>query len=336
VDRNNILLILEELQAVNIKSFAKNIQFSCLLANYRDGHTRGSDHAGSMGISINPLGPSKVHCFSCKYRGSLVKFLKVLGECRGENYTSLIRKVGKIEELDPEQIAASVGGYLESEQIEQGEHVFGECMFRLFSIEKKTHSYALDRGFSLETMKAWDCRYSEEKKRIVFPVRSRREGKTGCGTSTLVGAVGRTVLSNGKPPYFNFFSFPKGLYLFGEHMLPYSNTAVIVEGLFDTVAVWQELGKRNLLSKYTPLGLLGSSISAAQAKKLVKWSKEVVSFVDNDPAGWTCQLELANKLGRSVLVRGVRYPKNSGTDPAALMLDGIDVVSLIEDADLLL
>jgi hypothetical protein len=288
-----------------------------------------------MGISIDPYGPSKVNCFSCKFRGTLVHAIKLLGKYREKDYSDLIRRVGKIEELDPEQVAASIGSYEEEVQ-EKKDPLLGECLFRMRGIKKQTHQYAIDRGFTIETMKAWDCRYSERYKRLVFPAKSREPAPLGCGESNLVGAVGRTVIPNKKPTYYNFFTLPKAKYLFGEHMEPFAETAIVTEGALDTIAIWQALKEKNLLNKYSPLGLLGSMVSTAQVKKLVKWYTEVVLFVDNDPAGWTCQLELARRLQRSVLLRSVKYPKTGGSDPAALMRAGADLVEMVEQADLLI
>lgn len=335
MDSERIIQILEEIGAQNIREYRKNIQCSCFLSDWREGHSSGSDHAGSMGISIDENGPSRVNCFSCHFGGSLVHALGMLGRYSGEDYAKLIRQVGKAEALDLEFVAKSIQPYDEAKKEAEDPGVaIGECVFRMAGLKPGTHKTIVNRGISISTLKEWDARYDHYYRRVVFPVRSRVVLPTGCGGSTLVGASGRTIYGDVQPTYFNYFRFDKSRYLFGEQFSLDAQCGVVVEGILDTVAVRQAIKEAGFERQYCALGLMGSSAAEGQVKKLVKWFNEVVLFLDNDPAGWTGSRKLAQRIQRSVLLRAVRYPKVGGSDPSELVEKNAGIVRMIIEAPL--
>lgn len=334
MDSDGIQALLEEVRAENVRVYTKNVQCSCFLADWREGHSQGSDHAGSMGISIDPNGKSRVNCFSCHFGGTLVEALSALGRYSGRDYSKLIQSTGKAEELDPEYVANNLPKYDEVTHEEKFvPTVVGESVFRMLNLSPGAHASIVKRGIEIATLKEWDTRYDPKHKRVVFPVHCRDSVQSGCA-STIVGASGRTVFPGGRPTYYNYFLFDKSQYLFGENFHSKETCGVVVEGILDAVAVRQELKKVGIDQEYCVVGIMGSSASEGQAKKLIRWFDEVVLFLDNDPAGWTGSRKLAVRLQRSLMVRAVKYPKNSPDDPAALMQKGAPIAQLIQDAPL--
>ncbi len=338
MNREDILKILSIIDASNVVEYKENIQCSCLLAEWRGGHSLGSDHAGSMGISIDYEGVSKVHCFSCGFSGTLERTVRLLSKYTKRDLSDVLKTIHKLEEPDIEDIANSVGSYttigeqLSLDSLERPRFL-GECLLRIL-FEPGAHRYLIDRGFSIETLKAWECYYDEKRRRVVFPVRSQifhSDHRVG----NLVGAVGRAVFDS-SIKYYNYFEFAKSKFLYGEHLCRKARAVVVVEGILDTIAVWRLLKDSGYYENISVVGLFGSNASNHQIARIQKDFDEVILFLDNDPAGWTGQRALAKALQRKMLVRAVRYPQRFIGDPDQLIRQGEDVVSLIMNADLIL
>jgi len=332
MDEKSILMVLEDLGITDISVHERNIQIPCFFAKWRPGHNAYSDHSGSMGISINDEESSAVHCFSCNWGSTLEEAVMMLGRYeKSKDFSEVLVRIREIEEKDPVQIANSVAEYDEPlfEKIKRPH--LGECLLRMFCIPG-THPYLLDRGFTIETLKKWECHFDTVRQRTVFPIREKLFGAERKCQRGLVGAVGRTVIGS-SIKYFNYFQFNKSECLYGVHLSKGSKSVVVVEGLLDTLAVWQSL----VFVENAPdvVGLLGAMASRKQISRLAKSWDEVILFLDDDPAGWTGQLHLVKGLGRQVLVKGVQYPRGQGTDPASLMSQGVDVGRLLKNSDLL-
>jgi len=323
MNKEEILLVLEHIGADNVQIGSRNVQCSCFLAPWRKGHKSTSDSKPSMGILINSNGPSKIHCFACKYGGDFETALKDLAKFSGEDYSDLIKRVGEFEEVDPSILADQIPAYDEYE-IQKKEIKLSETLLEDF--RGQTHRYVLNRGFDVETLKEWESGYDNNYRRAVFPVRSRQ--------GVLVGAVGRTV-NNHKIKYFNYFGFDKSRYLFGEHKVKEGTSLVVVEGLLDTVKVWQALKDQDLLDRYSVVGILGSDASFDQCRKMVDLANEVVLFLDNDRTGLIGQNKLAVNLQRKVLLKSVDYPDSVGQDPDEVVEAGCSLGELLDTSKLI-
>ena len=323
MDSEEILLVLDTIGADNVQIGSRNIQCSCFLAPWRKGHRSSSDSRPSMGVSINASGESKVHCFSCEYGGTFKKALLDLSKLSGEDYSDLIRRVGDYEDVDPSILADSIPPYDEFVSPKR-DVVLGDAIFS--AMAGQAHQYVLKRGFELETLKEWESGYDVEYKRAVFPVRNYG--------GDLVGAVGRAV--NGHPiKYFNYFGFDKSRYLFGENKIVPGTALVVVEGLLDTVKVWQKLKSEDLLDRYSVVGLLGSDASRKQCLKLLQFSDEIILFLDNDQAGLLGQNKLALNVQQQVLLKSVDYPSNMGNDPDDVIENGSSLADLFDTSKLI-
>ena len=324
MNSDSIKEVLEHIGAEKVRVFRRNVQCACFFAEYRPGHSAGSDHADSMGISIAPEGTSLVHCFACKFKGTLQMAVRFLSEYTGEDFGKLLQRIGEIESDDITAVADAVPDYdTPARRIEEEDVVLPETL--LDSYMPGTHPRILHRGLTLDTCKKWGSLWDAEKERVIFPVR-RSDGK-------LVGGVGRTVVDH-PIRYWNYWDFQKSRYLFGMNHMGDGPSVIVVEGLLDTVAVWQELQKQNDGHFYTVVGLLGSESSMYQTRKLATTFDEAILFFDNDSAGWEGQTKLARGLSKFMVVRGVRYPIPDG-DPMELVKEGYDVVHLVKESSLL-
>lgn len=323
MNKEEILLVLDHIGATNIQTGTRNVQCSCFLAPWRKGHRSATDSNPSMGILINEKGSSKVHCFACKYGGDFEKALKDLAKFSGEDYADLIKRVGEFEEVDPSVLVDQIPAY-EKYDKQKKEIKLSETL--LDDIRGQTHKYLLDRGFELETLKEWKSGYDSNYRRAVFPVRNQK--------GDLVGAVGRTV-NDHKIKYFNYFGFDKSRYLFGEHKVKEGTSLVVVEGLLDTVKLWQGLKNQGLLDRYSVVGILGSEASFGQCQKMVGLSNEVILFLDNDQTGLSGQTKLAVNLQKKVLLKSVDYPGSIGNDPDEVVDAGYSLSELLDTSKLI-
>ena len=142
-------------------------------------------------------------------------------------------------------------------------------------------------------------------------------------------------MNNHQIKYFNYFGFDKSRYVFGEHKVRPGTKLVVVEGLLDTVKVWQRLNQEELLDEYSVVGLLGSEPSKEQCSKLVRLSSEVILFLDNDTSGQMGMNKLAKKLESSVYLKCIDYPENLGSDPDDLVENNVSLKDLFSAAKLL-
>jgi len=341
MNRKQLGRVIEELGIVDVIDYKDNVQIPCLLAKWRPGHTRESDHSGSMGISFNDKGkPSLVNCFSCKFRGTLSYLVfKYEQLSKRADLRKLRDWVEDIEDGDPVQMILDLGSFGETDDEATIKHnILCESILRMLFCDLRV-SYLENRGIELETLKAWGSLYDKFQNRVVFPVRKMSvDTKYNCvGYQNLVGAIGRAV-GDSPVKYFNYFRFSKANYFFGEHLAKRHTIAVVVEGVMDAVLTWQALRNAGMLEEYSVLGLMGSSSSRVQERRLCEEFTSVVSFFDNDPAGWTGQRGLIVAIQDRTLLRGVRYPRSPGynkSDPADLVKKGEDVSKMIREAGLI-
>jgi hypothetical protein len=276
-----------------------------------------------MGISISPDGVSLVHCLSCKHSGSLAYTLVKYSREAELDLSTLIRKVTQLEQQDPEALLEKIPSYSEKVEVEPENIIDEKELAPMFGVVPR---YVIRRGLEIETLRIWECGYDTTRKRAVFPVRNR--------SGLLVGAVGRTV-NDHHIRYFNYFNFDKSRYLFGEHLVR-GEKLIVVEGLLDTVSVWQALRKENALDEYSVVGLLGSDPSKRQIQSIKGFSNEVILFLDNDVAGRTGRDKLAKFLFKSILVSGIEYPADSeNSDPDDVVRREFSIVELCRSAELL-
>jgi len=324
MDREGILWVLEEIGAKKVLPHGSNVQLSCPLAQWREGHKQGIDNSPSMGILVAPYGESKVHCFACKFGGDLTKLVRVLHQYGDKDLTHVMIRVEELEEIDPDYLVGSIEDYDSPVRV-YTEKVIDES--RIEHMLRKTHPYLLKRGIYIPTLLRWGTGFDNTEKRIVFPVR-RKDGD-------LVGMVGRAIHKWQLPRYINYFDFDKGRYLYGEHLIKQGTSIVVCEGILDALCVWQSFLADSQLHQYSVVSTMGADMTPYQAQKLMLYTDDVILFLDNDPAGWSGNLTAAKLLQDKLILRAVKYPSPLGGDPAELYSRGMHLFPLVDNSDLI-
>lgn len=165
------------------------------------------------------------------------------------------------------------------------------------------HPYVAARGIAVATAGTFGCGFfagpGALAGRIVFPVHDF-DGR-------LVGHIGRAVADDGAPRYLASKGLAKGRLFFNEHRAKAENsqTVIVVEGLFDVLAVHQA-GAPNVVA------LMGCRASGHQLERLARFRHVVVLF-DDDDSGREGARYLASTLPQRVTV--LPLPR---MDPASL------------------
>ena len=138
--------------------------------------------------------------------------------------------------------------------------------------------------------------------RIMFPIQDTRNR---------VIAFGGRVLDDSKPKYINSpenIVYSKGRNLFGLNVARKSNPGVmkrllIVEGYMDAISLYQR-GITNVVAS------LGTALTDAQGRLLIKSTEQVILGYDSDGAG------------QAAIIRGMEILKNMGCDIRILQISG--------------
>jgi len=326
MNREGILWFAERLNLQVVTPNAGNIHVSCPLSPYSTSHKSLIDRKPSMGIEVRERGVSSVHCFACGFGGTLSHLMhRMLKEDVDRNfYLKLLDEIEKREEEDIEYLAEQIGEY--EETVEEEEDVMDERVIRPWM--KRTHKSLLGRGVSVDTLRIWECGYDRPYRKLIFPVRNYR--------GELVGYVRGSV--DGSFPKYANEGFRKGKYLYGENLVEEGASLVVVEGVVDALQVWAALKEAKLLQQFSVVALLGALATRDQAKKILEFTDEVIYFLDNDIAGKDGMFQTSKKLYRTGIVqKRVDYPlMYAEGDPDMLVRSGVDVVSLIQGATLLI
>lgn len=183
------------------------------------------------------------------------------------------------------------------------------------------HRYILDRGFTVDTLKAWDIGWDSKSASIVIPATENGE---------LVGLIRRKLnwKKGDGAKYKNsdgFLPSERG-HLFGlDHVPADCFWVVIVEGPLDAIWLWQ-LG-------VPAVALLGSSASPQQIDAIRRRFWRVVIATDDDKAGNKAYADLRKQLAdlhvqRFPIERGKNDVQESGPEyilPAIQTLPAIPV-----------
>jgi DNA primase len=163
-----------------------------------------------------------------------------------------------------------------------------------------SHTWLSRRGISDEAIRAHDTRWDKQATRLVFPLKHLGEETRG--------AVGRS-LQPGDSKWHFYWNTDKGRLLYCNTQP--SETAIVVEGIFDVMALWDAGYKQNVVAP------IGAMLTKYQVNALKEVCSDVVVFLDNDEAGQIGAKMLGQKLRGSCVVTYARYPDDR-KDPQAL------------------
>lgn len=265
-----------------------HVSISCPLAPIR--HNDPYDYNLSCSVSVSEEDPSLVRCFSfnCQYKGSFYNMLKLLVEFRG-NPADLVALLQKLEPTEKFTIdsrnARAIKKYeAEQEQLRrpsipaQDKDTLPEA--RLERYRTGVPRYALDRGLTIESCKAWELGYDKNQGRLIFPVR-RYDGALVGLTGRILPSAARRAEQEGRvvSKYHNYAGLDKAKFLYGEHKLEVKKPVVLCEGQIDAILITQFMG----LPAVAPLG---EGFSEKHVRTICAHEPPVVYiFPDNDPPG---------------------------------------------------
>lgn len=302
-----------------------HMSISCPLAPIR--HNDQYDWNTSCSVSLSDDEPSLVRCFSfnCQYKGSLYNMLKLRTEHDGnpDDLVALLKKIEPTEKFTLESsLARSKKRY--DEQIERlrkpilpkhDKDVLAES--RMEKYAGGVPHYAITRGLTVDSCKAWGLGHDKQNARLVFPVR-RHDGKLVGLTGRLIPAAQKRLteqLGRNVPKYHNYVGLDKSKYIFGEHMLEEGKPVVICEGQIDAILTWQALG----IPAVAPLG---EGFSERHVRTIAAFSPPVVYiFPDNDPPGRLAAEKFEYALHGRMPLKLMMPPE--GKDPGGMTAEQI-------------
>lgn len=170
-----------------------------------------------------------------------------------------------------------------------------------YETESDKLQYLVDRGFSLTTLEYFEVGFSNNKQRIVLPVRDEN--------FRAIGFIGRTI-RNEDPKYLYTKGFKRATVLFNLQNAKIYDSVIVVEGSLDALKVHQA-GLPNVVST------LGSNVTDSQIQLLKSHFEKIIIFSDQDEAGKGMQTGIMNRSPEKDLWV-VQYPEGPYKDPGDL------------------
>lgn len=286
------------------------VLLECPLASVT--HKKGTDDTPSLSVRVHDNDRSGWHCFSCGCKGTLPGLVIQWALYHNKDATAALDLIDK-EENSIEAVCGRVDRKWDDKWKERDEAAVAAVDFEIFSEEEispflgKVPRYIIDRGFDLETCKAWQLGYDKEwrdpdtkinRPRVVIPIR-RADGK-------LVGMSGRAIDDEKNQRYYNYWNFHKSNYLFGQNMTEQEKPLVAVaEGYFDVLRWWGY--------GINVVGIMGSHPSEPQFEKLACY-EDLFLALDKDDGGFRGRDAIRKRLGGRVNLYDTVFPDGK-TDP---------------------
>lgn len=273
----------------------------------------GERHA-SMRINIEK---GVFFCHGCKAKGGMAKLAKFLGVSYRYNKAEAGMAV-LMNKLD----------LLRRGPQEEPEVVLPEDTLKRYAMSTTywTDPRPSGRGFSEETVEAFDLGYDPISESAIIPIRNM--------WNELLGITRRSLRKGSNIRYRDPAGFKKGKNLFGSWFVTQaeSPTVVLTEGPLDCIKVWQ--------AGHPSVAVYGSRVTEHQIMLLRRMGVVTcVLFFDDDKAGkdaikqckgWTKDNEgvwhydPSTDLRKFFVLKCVSYKGLSGKDPGDLSDDEID------------
>jgi len=320
----------------------------------------GFDDIHPVGIELNAVCPWKRHrsggrkfyintetgmwqCKACgtDRRGDIVWLTRTMESIAKHEAELFLLDHG--QEVDPDTFIEHITSTLYEKSSSLIDRKFAKRNAKIaVSILQKTpprqYGYWQRRGFDFETVRSWGLRFDDYDNTFVIPVTIDHQ---------IVAVIKRTTprsperLLRNQMKYVYPKLFNKKTLLFGLDRAD-APTLVLTEGPLDCIAVWQALRQMNLLDEYSPVAVLGNSMSEEQAKLVAANADRVICFFDNDESGqrgrldWSAwnRSETALALNSAIkVIHGVEgieianYADSEYKDPGEMLQhDGNDLI----------
>jgi len=246
------------------------------------------------------------HCFACQAHGNVLDFVSAMEKC------SIREAALRLQQWFGVAVSAGSPGlrlYPATADLQKRELVRKEeagnapLRFALTGLDRN-HPYLAQRGIDPATTSEFGVGLYPGpglmRGRIVIPIRNVR--------GQLVAYAGRAP--DGQPPKYKLpAGFRKSLELFNlpRAMATGGQTVILVEGYFDCIRVHQA-------GFPWVVGLMGSSLSAAQESALLRHFDRIVLMMDGDAAGRAASEAIAARLSGRRQVQLVPVPDGSQPD----------------------
>jgi hypothetical protein len=327
------------------------LHYRCPFAQWKHDDKRSKSH--HFNISVSEDRHSIYQCWSCHSKGSLPQLAYELGRLRKQDLTHIGKQIELQELLGPQVVLPKWDDEIPEEYSAQTtpDQIEYPDPRREFEFPSATGiPYLRDRSISVSTIIRLGIRYDPYQRRVLFPVYDtggRFAGFTGrrIDAAPLVNADGDECELDGRPylKVRDYFGFRKRQFFLGElgafvrtqssvrgyqrQFRTGSNTRIaLVEGIFDH-AFLSELG-------IPSIAILGTAVTPEKIRKLIRWDRPVVLFMDNDSAGHDCIETIKAALFGKIPLLSVQYPEGYElADPGSLP-PGV-IHSMMKDAELI-
>jgi len=171
----------------------------------------------------------------------------------------------------------------------------------------KSLQYLLDRGYAAVTLRSFEVGYSEQRRRVVLPVRDE--------DFLVTGLIGRTIVDE-DPKYRYSKGFKRATSLFNIQTAKKWDEVVVVEGSLDALMVHQ--------AGYPwVVATLGAQVTDQQVDLLNKHFRKIIVFSDDDRAGNVMRAAILEGTPTKD-IRVAIYPDGfEGKDPGDMSEDQI-------------
>lgn len=270
------------------------VNMPCPLAPWR--HKKGTDASPSFGIKISPNDVSVCNCYTCGYKRPLSDLVEEYANRIGKNYDLDVEMIRKGEFLGGD--VPEWGDLNEEDSLERYDPADAVDPMVLDIFDSAAgHQYLLDREIDEQTAEEMHLLVDEEDsdgdERILFPVFDI-EGN-------VYGMSGRATDSKVDLRVRDYQGLNKRLFLLGlQRYKPSWKYVVLVEGLFDV--------SRLVQYEEPVLGVMGSTLTPAQAEWLIEIGLPVYCMYDNDEAGAKATKTTINALKDHLPIFTVEYP----------------------------
>lgn len=307
-------------------------------------HAGGVDSSPSFGV-IATEGPGAYKCLACKRHGLLATLpfaLQALGFPKAREVADFLRhrtlpdlketmqKVRKARYIPPRSLRPV--RTLEEADLRPGRPERDLEHFLPLPGVVLDGNVLGKRTITPATYEAWEVRWHPRTHRVALPIRDHRHRLVGiagrldddlhcalCGTPyTLVyldearkkKRVRCLPCDRDRPAkYLHSTGFSRDFYLYGEHLVAKGAPVILVEGQFDTQALWQW--------GYNALGIMGSYLSEVQVAKIRAWFPDVTGLPDPDKAGDELGASILTLLGPHLPTRLKHLPNGADSDEAS-------------------
>ena len=234
------------------------------------------------------------HCFSCGAGGSVLDLVAKIEGCglreaaqKLSGWSSLTGNVAPVQKTTVTKKVNPVP----------------PLQFQLRGVDMR-HPYLASRGIREATVREFGIGFyggpGSMSHRLVIPI----DDEAG----RLVGYCGRSL--NGSEPRYRFPArFAKAQVLFNLHraVATRQSTAIVVEGFFDCLKVYQA-------GFAWVVALMGSALYEPQRRLLTQRFQHIVLMLDGDAPGQRAAAVVAERLSSDCSVRVVRLAQNTQPD----------------------